>query len=53
MNDAEILTYEALLKDLKDAKNIDRGYHLDKIERFVTLINIRITKAIPKGWEIP
>jgi hypothetical protein len=53
MNDAEKLTYEALLKDLRDAKNINRGYHLDKIERFVAVANIRINKAVPEGWEIP
>jgi hypothetical protein len=53
MTDAEKLTYEALLKDLMDAKNIDRGYHLDKIERFVAVVNIRINKAVPEGWEIP
>jgi len=53
MNDAEKLTYEALLKDLRDAKNIDRCYHLDRLERFVSMVNIRINKAIPQGWEIP
>ena len=46
----EMITYEALLKDLRDAKNVDRGYILDKIERFVAIMNIRANKALPEGW---
>ena len=48
----EMLTYEALLKDLRDAKNVDRKYHLDNNERFVAIMNIRANKALPKGWEM-
>ena len=50
LRDDEMITYEVLLKDLRDAKNVDRGYHLDKIERFVAIMNIRANKALPEGW---
>lgn len=53
MNDAEKLTYEFLLKNLREASTSNQIYHLDKIERFVAIINIRLSKAIPDGWEIP
>lgn len=52
MTEAERITYEELLKDLReDSKH--RVYHLDKLERFITVVNIRINKALPDGWEIP
>jgi hypothetical protein len=52
MTEAEKITYEELLKDLReDSKH--RVYHLDKLERFIAVVNIRINNAIPEGWEIP
>jgi hypothetical protein len=53
MNDAEKLTYEALLKDLRVCATNAKAFHLDKLEKFVGVTNIRISKAIPKGWDIP
>ena len=53
MNDAEKLSYEFLLKELREASSANRFYHLDKLEKFVAIVNIRINKAIPEGWEIP
>jgi hypothetical protein len=52
-SEAEKLTYECLLKDLREAKTNERAYHLDKIEKFISIINIKLNKAIPEGWEIP
>jgi hypothetical protein len=53
MIDSEKLAYELLLKDLKEASNVNRVYFLDRLEKFVSIVNIRINKAIPTGWEIP
>jgi hypothetical protein len=53
MNDSEKLAYELLLKDLKEASNANRPYFLDRLEKFVSIVNIRISGAIPTGWEIP
>jgi hypothetical protein len=53
MNEAEKLTYELLLKDLREATSANRTYLLDKLEKFVAIVNIRLNKAIPEGWEIP
>lgn len=52
-SEAEKLTYECLLKDLREAKMNERDYYLNKIERLIGLINVRINKAIPEGWELP
>jgi hypothetical protein len=53
MNDAEKLTYDALLAALRLSETSAKGYHIDKLERFIAVVNIRIHKAIPQGWEIP
>jgi hypothetical protein len=53
MNDAEKLTYDTLLAALRLSENSLKLFHLDKLERFVSVVNIRINKAIPEGWEIP
>ena len=53
MNDTEKLSYEFLLKELRETASANRVYHLDKLEKFVAIVNIIINKAIPKGWEIP
>ena len=52
-SEAEKLTYECLLKDLREAKTNERDHFLSKIERLIGLINVRINKAIPEGWELP
>jgi len=51
MTEAEKMTYEALLKSLREERQY-RSHHLDKLERFITVVNIRINKALPDGWEI-
>jgi len=38
MIEAEKITYEVLLKDLRDERE-HRAHHLDKLERFVALVN--------------
>ena len=53
MNDAEKLTYDALLSALRLSEHSLKLFHLDKLEKFVGVVNIRIHKAIPEGWEIP
>ena len=53
MTEAEKATYEALLKELKDARQNEKTWCLDKLEKFISIVNIRINKAIPQGWEIP
>jgi hypothetical protein len=52
-SEAEKLTYECLLKHLREAKTNERDHFLSKIERLIGLINVRINKAIPEGWELP
>jgi len=44
MTEAEKITYEELLKDLREDSQ-HRVYHLNKLERFITVVNIRINKA--------
>jgi hypothetical protein len=53
MSESEKATYETLLKDLREAKTAERNFHLDKIEKFISVVNIRINIAVPKGWELP
>ena len=53
MNDAEKSTYDTLLAALRLSENSLKLFHLDKLERFVSMVNIRINKAIPKGWDVP
>jgi hypothetical protein len=53
MNDAEKLAYEALLLALRGSENKEKDFHLHKLERFIAVVNIRINKAVPEGWEIP
>jgi hypothetical protein len=53
MNDAEKLAYESLLLLLRTSETSSKLYHIDKLERFIAVVNIRISKAIPQGWEIP
>ena len=53
MNDAEKLTYDTLLAALRLCENSLKLFHLDKLEKFVGVVNIRLHKALPKGWEIP
>lgn len=53
MNDEEKLTYEALLRAVRVSDTNAKAFHLDKLEKFVAVINIRIHKALPEGWEIP
>jgi len=53
MNDAEKLTYESLLLLLRTSETSSKLYHIEKLERFIAVVNIRINKAIPQGWEIP
>lgn len=52
MTEAEKITYETLLKSLREDSQ-HRTHHLDKLERFIAVVNIRINNAIPEGWEIP
>lgn len=53
MTEAEKVTYEFLLKALRESTTTNRVFHLDKLERFVEVVNIRINKAVPEGWELP
>jgi hypothetical protein len=53
MNDAEKLAYEALLLALRGSETNAKAFHLDKLEKFIAVVNIRINKAVPEGWEIP
>ena len=53
MNDAEKLTYDLLLAALRLSENSLKLFYLHKLERFIAVVNIRINKAIPEGWEIP
>ena len=47
MTEAEKMTYEALLKSLREDSQ-HRTHHLDKLERFIAVVNIRINNAIPE-----
>ena len=53
MTEAEKVTYEFLLKALREGKSNEMAFHLDKLERLVEVVNIRINKAVPEGWELP
>jgi len=53
MTEAEKATYEFLLKELREARQNEKTSCLDKLEKFISIVNIRINKAIPEGWEIP
>lgn len=53
MNDAEKLTYECILLALRSSEAREKDFYLHKLERFIAVVNIRINKAIPEGWEIP
>ena len=53
MTEQEKLTYESLLLLLRTSATSSKLYHIDKLERFIAVVNIRINKAIPEGWEIP
>ena len=53
MNEEEKLTYECILLALRSSEAKEKDFYLNKLERFVSIVNIRINKAIPEGWEIP
>lgn len=54
MTEAEKLVYEYLLKELREGKQNDMNFFLDKLERFIGVVNVRINKAIPSEvWELP
>jgi hypothetical protein len=53
MSDAEKLTYECILLALRSSEAREKDFYLHKLEPFIALVNIRINKAIPEGWEIP
>ena len=53
MTEAEKLTYEYLLLALRSSEDKAKDFHLHKLERFIAVVNIRINKAIPEGWELP
>ena len=51
MSKAEKLTYECLLKDLREAKTNERDHFLSKIERLIGLINVRINQKVITEFE--
>ena len=54
MTEAEKLTYEYLLKELREGKQNEKDFCLNKLERLIGVINVRINKAIPSEvWELP
>jgi len=54
MTEAEKLTYEYLLKELREGKQNEKDFCLNKLERLIGVINVRIHKAIPSEvWELP
>ena len=54
MTEAEKITYEVLLKELREGRQNEKTGCLEKLEKFIGLVNIRINKAIPsKVWELP
>lgn len=48
MNDAEKLTYECILLALRSSEAKEKDFYLHKLERFVSIVNIRINKVIPE-----
>ena len=53
MTESETVAYEYLLLALRSSEDKEKDFYLHKLERFVSVVNIRINKAIPEGWEIP
>lgn len=53
MNKEEQITYNILLNALQMAQDKEKSFHLDKLYRFVEIVNIRLNQAVSEGWELP